>query len=86
MNFPNLFLKFGEGFFDRIPDDVEIYVEVTMRESVSHASNLLPWNLGMLCRERRVVIDELCRRFADHNHVQDNGLLSFSVGDEFIFL
>jgi hypothetical protein len=38
----------------------------------------------MLCRERRVVIDELCRSFTDHNHVQDNGLLRFSVGDEFI--
>jgi hypothetical protein len=85
MNFPNLFLKFGKSVLDRIPDDVEIYVEVTMRESISHAPNLLRWNLGMLCRERWVVIDELCRSFTDHNHVQDNGLLSFSVGDQFIF-
>ena len=22
MNFPNLFFKFGKGFFDRIPDDI----------------------------------------------------------------
>jgi len=85
MNSPDLFLKFGKGFLDRIPDDVEIYVEVTMGESVSHAPHLLPWNLRMLCRERRVVIDELCRSFTDHNHVQDNGLLSFSVGNEFMF-
>ena len=69
MNFPNLILKLGKGFFDRIPDDVKIYFEVTMRESVSHAPNLLPWHWGMLCRERRVVIDELCRSFTDHNHV-----------------
>jgi hypothetical protein len=85
MNFPNLLLKFGKSFLDRIPDDVEIYVEVTMRESVSHAPHFLPWNLRMLCRERRVVIDEFCRSFTDYNHVQDNGLMSFSVGDEFIF-
>ena len=85
MNFPNLFLKFGKSVLDRIPDDVEIDVEVTMRESVSHAPHLLPWNLRMLCREGRVVIDELYRSFTDHNHVQDNGLLSFSIGNEFVF-
>ena len=70
MDFLNLFFKFGKSFLDRIPDDVEIYVEVTMRESVSHAPHLLPWKLRMLCRERRVVIDELCRSFTDHNNVQ----------------
>jgi hypothetical protein len=26
--------------------------------------------LRMLCRKRRVVIDEFCRSFTDHNHVQ----------------
>ncbi len=71
--------ELGKGGLDRIPDDIEIDIEVSVGHAVSHPAHLAPGNFGMGIYEVRIRLNNLCCRLAENDHVQDHGLLRATI-------
>jgi len=74
----------GQRRLRRIPDDIEIDVEVTMGDSVTHSAHALPRYVWMLFCEGCVPVQDLARSLTDYDEAHDDGLLRAIVRDELV--
>lgn len=61
----DLSFQLREIVLDGFPDDVEVYLEVSVRQSVSHFVSYAPRHIGVLGGEGRVMSLDVPRSFTD---------------------
>lgn len=67
---------------NRVPDDIQIDVEVAMSDPVTHPAHAAPGSLSVLSREFRKPIHYFGCRLANDNQAHDDRLLRPFVVDE----
>gem|GEM_PF-5398411 len=70
---------------DRIPNNIEIDIEIPMSYSITHSAHIAPWNLGVGCSKLSMIIHYPYSRLSNNYEVHDNRLLGTLVRDEFLF-
>ena len=80
------FNQLGQCRLDGVPNNVEVDVEIAMRNAVSHPLHTLPGDVWMLVQKRGEVLQKFRGCLADDHDIQDHGLLGPPVGEEVFFV
>jgi hypothetical protein len=68
-----------------IPNNIQVYVEVTVNHAIVHPAHLRPRNLGMCHRKLFALVNSAGSSLSDCHHIEYNGLLSTPVCQKLVF-
>ena len=73
--FPHLFVQSRQISMDGLPDNLQVDLEVTVRDSIAHLIGDRQGQFGVPHRERGVVLLNVVAGLADDLEVADHGIL-----------
>ena len=68
----------------RLPNNFEIDVEVAGCDPITHPTHAAPGHVWVACREIRVAIHELRRRFTNDDEAHDDCILGAPIGEKVV--